>query len=114
MKKSFSQLALLTVLLSGLVSNANAQPPRLEDMDDATKAAFVACIEQYNMPKPGSGERPSNELREKFEQCLVSKGITPPKHHGGPKGPPPENQNADQSSEISERNAAENTSTGVQ
>jgi hypothetical protein len=51
-------------------------------MDEATKAKFEACA--ANMPKRGSGVRPTEAQHEAFKACLKEANINMPEHpHGG-------------------------------
>lgn len=84
-----SLAATLAMAQYGQNSNGQGQRGGPPQMDESTKAAFDACASEINMPKPGSGSRPTKEQHEALRACLKAKGVEMPEPHGRG-GQPPE------------------------
>lgn len=85
------KLAINLILLAlTLASTAGAQA---ETTQEERRKIFQECADQVGLPKPEPGQkpqRPDETLKSKLDECLKSKGLTPPQDFGGSRPPRPQ------------------------
>lgn len=87
-------------LTINLILLAFLQVPALgakaETTQEERRKIFQECADQVGLPKPEPGQkpqRPDETLKSKLDECLKSKGLTPPQNFGSNRPPrPPESR----------------------
>ncbi len=83
------------------------RPPPMEELDEATKAAFEKCRSEVGISEPGKGQRPTQEQHQKFHDCLKTQNVNLPER---PPRPPRDN-NDNQTQDLNSRSNSPSSSS---
>lgn len=87
--KKFKNIFLLALI------HASAVWAHAETTQEERRQIFKECAKQVGLPQPAPGEkpkRPDDSLKSKLDECLKSKGLTPPQNFGHRPPRPSESQ----------------------